>query len=102
MRPAEFAAPAPSSLGPGFWLQVSPTSFTLAPGATQVLEFTISVTEATTATTRFFDLPFTSLTGGTPDAHFSAAIVPTGVDTSFVFADGFESGDTSAWSSTIP
>ncbi|REJ76847.1 MAG: hypothetical protein DWQ30_16260 [Acidobacteria bacterium] len=98
----EFAAPAPSSLGPGFWLQVSPTSFTLAPGATQVLEFTISVTEATAATTRFFDLPFTSLTGGTPDAHFSAAIVPTGVDTSFVFADGFESGDTSAWSSTIP
>ncbi len=37
-----------------------------------------------------------------PDARFPVAIVPTGVSTSMIFSDGFESGDVTAWTSSTP
>jgi hypothetical protein len=80
----------PSGTGTGFTVTGSPASFTLAPGATQVVTFTATPNGAVTAVA-FGNAILHETTDQSPDQHITVAVKGTGIDLSdVIFRDGFD------------
>ncbi len=91
-----------SKTGPlGLAIRSTPSSFTLAAGATQVITVNVSVSYLLPlGSYQFGQLVLTPNDAGVPETHMPVAIIGTAV--AALFADGFESGNTSAWSVVVP
>ncbi|MEE8278007.1 MAG: hypothetical protein V3R89_04730 [Thermoanaerobaculia bacterium] len=107
-RPVESPLTSPvtwtaSTSGPSWMdLRVLPASFAITGGATHEIGFTVVV--LTGAPLGSFDFRAVTLTPDDPtipETRFPIAIIPTDLGEE-IFADGFDLGDTSAWSSTVP
>ncbi len=85
----------------GLLLSVTPASFTLGSGASQALTIQAQMSFLLPLNVFVFgEVTLTPNNPAIPAAHFPIAVRPTA--TSSIFADGFESGNTSAWSLTVP
>ncbi|HRC84256.1 MAG TPA: S8 family serine peptidase [Thermoanaerobaculia bacterium] len=91
-----------SKLGPaGLVIRATPSSFTLAAGATQTITVDAFVSYLLPlGSYQFGQLVLTPNNAAVPDTHMPVGIVGTSV--SSIFLDGFESGNTSAWASSFP
>ncbi|HET6546647.1 MAG TPA: S8 family serine peptidase, partial [Rhodanobacteraceae bacterium] len=72
----------------GITASVTPASFTIAPGATQVLTITAQPPAGGTAEISFGNVVFTEANGQSPDQHFTVAINAPLIDP--IFQDGFD------------
>ncbi|HEX4954728.1 MAG TPA: S8 family serine peptidase [Thermoanaerobaculia bacterium] len=86
---------------PGLAIRATPSSFTLAAGATQVITVDVSVSYLLPlGVYQFGQLVLTPNDANVPETHMPVAIIGTAINA--LFADGFESGNTSAWSVVVP
>ena len=84
----------------GISLAVNPGQFTLAPGACQTFTVSLTILSAPGASGfRFASIELTPDDAAIPGTHLPVVFdgTPSGI-----FVDGFEGGDTSAWSATVP
>jgi subtilisin family serine protease len=87
---------------PGLEVTVTPAGFTLGPGATRTLAVDLSVAPGQPlGQWAFATLVLTPSNPAVPTARLPIAVRPTAANVG-IFSDGFESGDTSAWSATVP
>ncbi len=85
----------------GLLLSVTPPSFALGAGASQALTIQAQISYLLPLGSYVFgQVTLTPSDLSIPLAHLPVAVVPTAI--SSIFADGFESGNTSAWSLTFP
>jgi len=85
----------------GLEISVSPASFTLAPAGCQVLDISAVIFSLPLpAAFQFASLSLRPNDAGIPVASLPIAVLGTSVGG--IFADGFESGDTSQWSASTP
>ena len=88
---------------PDLHLRAAPSVLTLAPGGSATVSLTVDVEPAQTLDAwQGADLELTPGDPTTPTSRLTVLLRPTAVSTQLVFVDGFESGDTSSWSSTTP
>lgn len=84
----------------GISIGINPGQFTLAPGACQTFTVSLVILSAPGSIGfRFASIALTPDDAAIPDTHLPIVFdgTPGGI-----FVDGFEAGDTSAWSSTVP
>ncbi len=81
----------------GVTVQGSPSAFTIASGATRTVTFHVNFDATATTGSWLFALITLTPDDGSPELTVPVAITLTGTPSTEIFADGFESGDTSAW-----
>jgi hypothetical protein len=92
------ASTAPAT---GTSIGVSPSEFTLAPGACQTFDVSLVIFTLPGASGfQFSSIGLTPDDAGIPSAHLPIVYQATG--TGGIFVDGFESGNTMVWSVTTP
>ena len=87
---------------PGFTINVTPPTFGFTGGLaeTQVLTITATPLVDLTGAVAFGEVLLSENGSLSPDQHITVAI--RGLGSSLIFSDGFESGDTTAWSASVP
>jgi subtilisin family serine protease len=86
----------------GLDLTANPSSFSLANGATQSVTVRAVVQAGLTLNQwAFAEVIFTPNDPSVPIAKMPVAIIPTGLGNE-IFTDGFESGNISAWTTSVP